>query len=139
MGTQLRQNDDGSLGLRSDTAPDSFDGAFVVVTFPYNPASVDQTIFYSHRRYVIKGAALRIDSTGTDAAAVTAQLRTYTGATAVASGTAIGGSMDLKGAVGVWTNAAAGTVLTLGIMVGVDFTGVLTTASGTITLTLAPA
>lgn len=139
MGTQILQSVDGSMGLRSDAAPDSIDGAFIPVTYNYDPNSADQTIFYAHRRFVIKAALLRIDSTGTDAAAVTAQLRTYTAATAVASGAAIGAAMDLKGAVGVVVNTAAGTLLTAGMMVGVDFTGILTTAVGTITLLLAPA
>lgn len=139
MGTQILQNVDGSLGLRGDAAPDSIDGAFIPVTFRYDPASLDQTIFYAHRRFIVKAGLLRIDSTGTDAAAVTAQLRTYTASTAVASGGALGAALDLKGAVGVTSISTAGAVLNAGTMIGCDFTGILTAAVGTITLLLAPA
>lgn len=140
---QLRQNGDGSMGIEgTDTG---VQGGFVAVQIEYNASSVDKVSFVAGRKYVVQAIYGRVEVAGTDGGAVTAVIKKTASGTAIASGTALHAStFNLKG------TAATNQVLTLsttsgvttiaqGNAIGIDFTGTLTSATGTVTVLLAPA
>lgn len=81
---------------------------------------------------------------GTDAGAVTAAVNKAASGTAITSGTAVHSSTaNLKGTANTNqsltpSTTAGATSLAAGDCLGVDFTGVLTSATGTITVGLVP-
>lgn len=114
--------------------------------FAYNPSSVDTPFFVAAgRAFRVVGIIGRVEVAGTDGGTVTAVVKKAASATAITSGTALHSSTyNLKG------SAATNQTLTLsatssdldiasGTCIGVDFTGTLTSATGTITVLLAPA
>lgn len=120
------------------------DGGFEAIEIEWNASSVDKTSFVATRAYVVKAITSRVDQSGVDAGAVTASVKKAASGTAIASGTALhSGTINLKG------TAATNQTLTLsttksdleipaGTAIGIDFTGVLTSATGVVTVTLAP-
>lgn len=141
MGVNIKQNEDGSLGLQGT---DLGEGGFEAVEIEWLASSVDKVAFVATRAYVVKAITARVEAAGTDAGAVTATVKKAASGTAIASGTALhSGTINLKG------TAATNQVLTLsttksdleipsGTAIGIDFTGVLTSATGVVTVTLAP-
>lgn len=141
MGVNIKQNEDGSLGLQGTNLGE---GGFCDVEIEWLASSVDKISFVATRAYVVKGITARVEVAGTDAGAVTAAVKKAASGTAIASGTALhSGTINLKG------TAATNQALTLsttdsdleipaGTAIGIDFTGVLTSATGVVTVTLAP-
>lgn len=137
----LKQADDGSMGLEGK---DLGAGGFIPAQVWYVPSSVDVPFFVADRAYKVTGIRGCVEVAGTDAGAVTAAIKKAPSATAIASGTALhSGTFNLKG------TAATNQVLTLsttasdllieaGDRIGIDFTGTLTSATGAVTVTLAP-
>ena len=142
MSVDIMQHPDGSMRLAG------VDGGalsgFQITANPYNASSVDMTMFTASRACVVTGIIGRVDTAGTDAGAVTAQIRKVPTGTALTGGTVLhSGTFNLKG------TANANQVLTLsttdgalrlaaGDSIVIDFTGVLTAAAGCISVTCAP-
>ncbi len=141
MTVSLVQQDDGSLSLEGK------DGTKHGVEFAdteWLASSVDKVFFVATRAYRVKSIIARVEAAGTDAGAVTAAVKKAPSGTAIASGTALhSGTINLKG------TAATNQTLTLsttssdldidaGDAIGIDFTGVLTAATGAVTVALAP-
>ena len=141
MSVNIKQIADGGLGLEG---VDLGDGGFLTVSFPYSATSVDQTMFTAARTYIVKAVRGRVDVAGTGGAA-TATIRKAASGTAIASGTALhAGSFNLVGTVNTQqamtlSTLASDLVIPAGSSICIDLTGVLTSALGTITVTLAPA
>lgn len=138
MSVDIKQNADASMGL---VGTDTGDGAFIMRDFQYTATSpTTNTVFVAPRRLVLKGINIRPDVAGTDAGAVTATVFRAPSGTATGSGTALHtGTANIKG------TAATNQTLTLatnpatldipaGTAVGVVFTGVMTSAVGSVTL-----
>lgn len=130
-----------SAGLRG---ADGGSGAFIFASFPYNAASVDSTFFVATRSIAVKGITCKPTVAGTDGGAVTAIIRKVPDATAITSGTALHSSTyNLKGTAVTnqaltLSTTASDLVLAAGDCIAVDFTGTLTSATGTITVALCP-
>lgn len=139
---QLRQNADGSLGVQGK---DVDNGGFVTVNIEYNASSVDKVSFVATRAYVVHGITGRPTVAGTDGSAVTAVIKKAASATAITAGTALHSSTyNLKGTADTiqaltLSTTASDLEIPAGTAIGVDFTGTLTSATGVITVTLAPA
>jgi hypothetical protein len=137
----LKQNDDGSLGIEGT---DAGAGGFVNVSIPYTASSVDMVGFVATRSYTVKAITHRVEAAGTDGGAVTLAVKKAASGTAIASGTALhSGTGNLKGtAANNQTLTISTTVSDLlipaGTAIGLDFTGTLTSATGVVTVTLAP-
>jgi hypothetical protein len=106
--------------------------------------SVDGEFFVAPRPYMVTFASARVTAAGTDAAAATAAIKKAPSGTAIASGTALHTStINLKGTAN--TNQSltlsatpADRKIAQGDAIGFDFTGTLTTATGTATVELIP-
>lgn len=137
----LKQNPDGSLGIQGSQLDD---GGFIQVSIEWLASSVDKVSFVADRPYRVKGIRARVEVAGTDASAVTAAIVKAASATAVASGTALhSGTVNLKGTAATNQTITLSTTSTdldiaAGDAIGVNFTGVLTAATGVATVTLAP-
>lgn len=113
------------------------------VTMEWVATSVDKVSFTATRPYRVKAITSRVEVAGTDAGAVTAIIKKAPSATAITAGTPLhSGTINLKGAAA--TNQAltlsvtdADLNIATGDSIGIDFTGVLTTAAGVATVTLA--
>ncbi len=139
MSIDLKQNPDGSLTLSGQDAGET--GAHSV-NIEYVAASIDKNVFVATRAYVVKAITGRPTVAGTDAGAVTAIIKKAASGTAITAGTAVhSGTYNLKGTadtVQELTVTAADALIPKGTCLGVDFTGVLTNATGVITVSLAP-
>jgi hypothetical protein len=121
------------------------ESAVTDASYFYDPTSADDSFFVAQRAYRVLGATGRVEVVGTDGGAVTATLKKAASGTDIAAGTALHtGTYNLKGTVD--TNqtlslSATSTDLDIasGTCIGVDFTGVLTSARGCFTVLLAPA
>lgn len=143
MAINLKQNQDISGGLQGT---DMDEGSFMVQEFQYvatSPAA--NTMFVAPRRMVLKSITFRPDVAGTDAGAVTATVYRAPSGTAIGSGTALHtGTANIKGTAAtnqsltLATNAAT-LDIPAGTAVGVVFTGVMTSAVGSVTLAFCPA
>lgn len=142
MAVNLKQNGDGSMGLQGT---DLDEGGFVAVNIEYNASEVDKVAFVATRKYVVKGIIGRPTVAGTDVAAVTAVIAKAASGTAITSGTALhSGTFNLKGTANTnqtltLSTTAANLVIPAGTCIGIDFTGTLTSATGVVTVMLAPA
>lgn len=130
-----------ALGMRGN---DNDAGQFVFASFPYAAASVDSVFFTASRAMRVEALRGFVTVAGTDGGAVTAVVRKVPSGTAIASGTALhSGTFNLKGtavtqqALTVSTTAAD-LLLAAGDSLAVDFTGVLTSATGNITVGMNP-
>lgn len=106
-------------------------------------ASVDKEGFVATRKYRVLGITARVTAAGTDAGAVTAAVKKAASGTAIASGTALHtGTINLKGTANtnqvLTLEAAANLEIAAGDAIGLDFTGVLTAATGNVTVALIP-
>ena len=138
----ILQTADGALGIEGI---DHDQGGFIPINLRYTAATVDEVLFVATRQYIVKGITGRPTIAGTDAGAVNAIVKKAASATAITAGTALHSStFNLKGAADTIQNLTLSTtasdlVIPAGTSIGVDFTGVLTSASGVITIMLAPA
>lgn len=141
MGVNIKQNDDGSMGLQGK---DLGEGGFVPINIEWLAASVDKIAFVATRAYTVKAITARVEVAGTDAGAVTGAIKKAASATAIASGTALhSGTINLKGTAATNQSLTLSTTdtdldIAAGDAIGIDFTGVLTAATGAVTITLAP-
>lgn len=139
---QLKQNQDGSAGIQG---ADLDLGGFVLVNIEYNASSVDKVAFVATRKYVVHGITGRPTVAGTDGGAVTAVIKKAASATAITSGTALHSStFNLKGTADTiqaltLSTTASDLEIAAGTCIGIDFTGTLTSATGVVTVCLAPA
>lgn len=138
----LKQNPDGSGGLQGS---DRGDGEFIPINIEYNASSVDKVCWVATRAYVVKAIRGRPTVAGTDAGAVTAVIKKAASGTAITAGTALHAStFNLKGTADTvqtltLSTTASDLEIPAGTAIGIDFTGVLTTATGVVTVMLAPA
>lgn len=142
MSVNLKQNVDGSFGLQGRAR---LDGEFIPVVVEYIATSVDKVSALMTRPMRVKGIRGRVTVAGTDAGAVNATIRKVPSGTTIASGTALHiGTFDLKGTANtnqILTLASpTGGIpdLEVGDSIAADFAGVLTAATGAITVWLAP-
>lgn len=142
MSVDLSQNADGSMrlaGVDGTTA-----SGFMQASQTYVATSVDMCIFTATRACVVTGITGRVDTVGADAGAVTAQIRKVPTATALTGGTVLhSGTFNLKGTANANQSLTLSTAegalrLAAGDSIAIDFTGVLTTAAGCVSVTLAP-
>lgn len=123
---------------------DNAQAGFVNVDIEYNASSVDKVSFVAARSYRVKGIVGRVTVAGTDAGAVTASVVKAASATAITSGTALHSStFNLKGTANTNQTLTLSTTssaldIAAGDCIAVDFTGVLTSATGVISVSLAP-
>ena len=138
---QIKQLGDGSMGVEGTAGGQ---GEFVVIDSEWSASSVDKSIFVATRPYVVQAIVARVDTAGTDAGAVTAQIRKVASGTAITSGTVVHtGTVNLKGTAAtnqtITLNTDASVRLAAGECLAIDFTGVLTAAAGILTVMLNPA
>ena len=118
---------------------------FVVVHGEWVAASVDKCIFTAARRFIVKAITGRVEVAGTDASAVTLTVRKAASGTAITSGTALHSStLNLKGTAATvqdltLSTTASDLIIEDGDSIVMDFAGVLTAATGAVTVHLAPA
>jgi hypothetical protein len=119
-------------------------GGIESATCEWTAASADKAFFVAGRAYKVLGIRARVDVAGTDAGAVTAVVRKVPSGTAVASGVALHtGTVNLKGSANTvqqmtLSATEADLLVAAGDSLGADFTGVLTAATGAVTVLLAP-
>lgn len=139
---QIKQNADGSAGIQGS---DLDNGGFVNISIEYTASSVDKVAFVATRKYVVQGITGRPTVAGTDAGAVTAVIKKAASATAITAGTALHSSTyNLKGTADTIQSLTLSTTpsdieIAAGTCIGIDFTGTLTSATGVVTICLAPA
>jgi hypothetical protein len=121
----------------------TLESAVEAAQFTYTPASLDTPFFVAGRAYRVVGITGRVEVAGTGGAA-TAVVKKAASATAITAGTALHtGSFNFVG------SAATNQVLSLsatpsdldiasGTCIGLDLTGTITSATGTVTVLLAP-
>lgn len=141
MGQSIIQNTDGSGGFAGSGGGA---GEFVTLTFHYDANSVDQSVFTASRRYIVKSVIGRPAVAGSDGGAVTAGVNISTDTTSTSGGDKCHAStINLKGSAHtnqVMTINTDGTeILASGSALGINFTGTLTAAVGSISITLCPA
>lgn len=119
-------------------------GSPLAVSVTYNASSVDLTFYVASRAMLVTGITGRPTVAGTDAGAVTAIVRKVPDATAIGSGTALhSGSYNLKGTASTNQTLTLSTtgsdlLLAAGDALALDVTGTLTSATGTVTVSLLP-
>ena len=139
---EIKQNADGSLDIVGFEKSSS---GFAMVNCEYDAASVDKVFAVMARRMIVKAITGWVTVAGTDGGAVTAVIRKVPSGTALASGTALhSGSFNLKGTAVTVQDLALSTtlsdlILADGDSLAIDFTGVLTSATGCVTVHMAPA
>lgn len=137
----LKQNPDGSMGIEGRQLDD---GGFIPVSFYWNVPNADISFFVADRPYRVKGIRARVDTVGSDAGAVTGEIKKAPSGTAVASGTVLhSGTINLKGTAATnqtLTLSATSAALDIaaGDCIGFDLTGTGTAAVGSVTVNLAP-
>lgn len=136
------QGSDGSFDI---VGQDGESLGFVNVNVTYNASSVDQVNFVATRAYRVKAITGRPTVAGTDGGAVTAVIKKAASGTAITAGTALhSGTYNLKGTADTIQSLTLSTtdsdlLIPAGTCIGIDFTGTLTSATGVVTLALAPA
>lgn len=142
MGVNLKQNDDGSLGLEGSATGGT--GGFVPVSHNYNVPAVNQAIFTADRPYTVKAVRGRVDVLGTGGAC-TYQIRKAVSGTIGTSGVLLhSGTFNLVGTINTMQNLTLTTTLAdlqmaAGDSIYMHLTGTATSAIGNVTVTLNPA
>lgn len=142
MGQYIKQNTDGSAGL---SGPGGGEGQFVALRHGYTATSVTGTIFTAQRRYIVKSVTLLPDVAGTDAGAVSVDVKIAPSGTAIGSGTSVlSATGNLKGTIATnqalgLSATAANLILDVGQSIGAVFAGTLTAAVGNVSVELCPA
>ena len=136
------QTDKGDMELAGLNARGN---GFLNTNATYHPSSNATTIMLvADRAYRIKGLNGRVEVAGTDAGAVTATIFKAPSGTALSAGTALhSGTFNLKGTAATNQSLTLSTTdatlnIAAGDTIGVILTGVLTTATGGITVALTP-
>jgi hypothetical protein len=143
MTAQLKEGLHGDLTIEGQLKTTASHG-FLNQSSEWIATSVDKVFFVAQRPYRVKNIVARVEVAGTDAGAVTAVVRKAPDGTAVASGTALHtGSINLKGAAATAQTLTLSTTsstldLAKGDALAIDFTGVLTSATGVVTVALTP-
>jgi hypothetical protein len=136
----ITQSGDGSQDWEGS---DHTNAGYVPVNIEYNASSIDKVCFVATRAYVVKSITGRPTIAGTDGGAVTAVIKKAASAAAITAGTAVHAStFNLKGAADTnqsLTITTADAAIPAGTAIGIDFTGTLTSATGVVTVMLAPA
>jgi len=138
-GTATGTGTPGEVQINSSTA------GFLPVGFNYVPSSLDTSFFVASRAYRVKSVILRVDAQST-AGAATAVVKKAASGTAINAGgaVALAAAFDLNtgtantNQVGVLSATAADLEIAAGTAIGIDFTGTLTSAVGSVTVTLVP-
>lgn len=110
----------------------------------YTASSIDKTFFVATRKCRVKAITGRVTAAGTDVGAVTAIVRKVPSGTAIGSGTALhSGTYNLKGTADTNQSLTLSTTssdldLAAGDALAVDFTGVLTAATGVFSVAYSP-
>ena len=132
-------------GRNGEVRVNNSTAGFIPVSFNYLSTSLDTSFFVASRAYRVKSIILRVETVGTDGAAVTATIKKAASGTAINAGGAVSlaTAFDLKGGAntnqtGVLSVTLADLEIAAETAIGIDFTGSLTAASGTVTVTLAP-
>lgn len=131
-------------GLAGEIRVNSSTAGFIPVSFYWGPGSVDTPFFVASRAYRVKSIRTRVEVAGTDGGAVTAVINKAASGTAITAGTILHtGTIDLKGTAATnqtitLTATVADLEIAAGTCIGIDFTGTLTSATGCVTVTLAP-
>lgn len=142
MAVNLKQNDDGSMGLQGSGLAD--EGGFIPVSIRWDATTTDTPTFVATRPYRVKAILARVEVAGTDGSAVTAAVKKAPSGTTIASGTALHSStINLKGTAATNQSLTLSTTssdltIAAGDAIGFDFTGTLTAAVGSATISLAP-
>ena len=138
----IKQNADGTMGIEgTDAGP----GILLTASTEWIAASVDKVFYVAQRAMVIQSIIARVEASGTDASAVTAVIKKAPSGTAIASGTALHSStINLKGTAATNQTLTLSTTdgvirLAAGDAIGIDFTGTLTSATGTVVIGMNPA
>lgn len=137
----IRQDDDGYMGLVGE---DGGDGPFIFATAEYNASSVDKSFFVATRACRVVGVTCRVTAAGTDGGAVTAMIEKVPSGTAIGSGTdVLSATFNLKGTAntnqaGSLSTTAGALDLAAGDSLGLDLTGTMTAATGSITVAMCP-
>ena len=116
----------------------------VVAQYVYTAQSlaVDCPFYIADRSVTVLSINLRVEIAGTDAGAVTCQIRKVASGTAVASGTVLhSGTGNLKGTAATnqaitLSTTASDLTLPSGTALGFDLTGISTAAVGCVTVVL---
>lgn len=143
MAINLKQLPDGSAGLEGST--DLGNGAFLTATVPWVATSANSVVFVAPRTMVVQSIAARVETAGTDVGVVTAVVNKAASGTAITAGTALhAGSINLKGTAATNQALVVATLpstvrMAAGDSIGIVFTGVLTAASGSVTVAFNPA
>lgn len=130
-----------AMGLRG---ADGGAGPFIHQAAPYNASSVDMVVFVATRQMRVEAITPRVTVAGTDAGAVTAVIRKVPSGTAITSGTALhSGTFNLKGTADTnqaltLSTTATDLLLAAGDSIAIDFTGTLTSATGTVAVGMNP-
>lgn len=131
-------------GLAGEVTVGTSTAGFIPASSFWVPTDVDRPFFVASRAYRVKSIIARVEVAGTDGGAVTAVINKAASGTAITAGTILHtGTINLKG------TAATNQVLALsatpadleiaaGTCIGIDYTGTLTSATGCVTITLAP-
>lgn len=141
----ITQHADGSQGWQGADGTDPQYGGYININIEYNASSVDKVSFVATRAYVVKAITGRPTIAGTDGSAVTAVIKKAASTTAITAGTALHSSTyNLKGTADTTqaltlSTTASDVAIAAGTAIGIDFTGTLTSATGVVTVTLAPA
>lgn len=112
------------------------------VSYTFGATAVDANFFIAPRALRVISAAFVPTVAGTDASAVTADIKKCTGTTAPASGTSVlSATFNLKGTANTvqtatLTSTAADLLLAAGNRLAIDNTGTLTSVVGTVTVEL---
>lgn len=144
------QTDRGGLTISTDVAgAQSINVGFIPVQGAWTASGVDTFIFTAGRGYRVKGIHAVITVAGTDAGAVTLGVRKVPSGTTLTSGVLLhSGTVNLKGTVNTYQGTAGTSpALTLTTTdadlnvaatdsIALDFTGVLTSAVGAVTIEL---
>ena len=138
---ELKQFADGSLGLQGDSTGGN--GAFLPITAAYTAASGTASMMSANRNYIVGDITGRVDVSGTGGAC-TLSLYAAASGVAIASGMLlhtssfnIAGTANTKQVLSLATPASA-LVLPAGSVLGYVITGLPTSATGSITVTLSP-
>ena len=140
--SQIQFVQDGvALGMRG---ADGGVGSFLSASFPYNASTVDSTFYVAGRQVRVDAINCKPTVAGTDGGTVTAVIRKVPDATALASGTALHtGTFNLKGTAVTnqaltLSTTASDLILAAGDALALDVTGVLTAATGVVTVLFSP-
>lgn len=131
-----------ALGMRGS---DNSAGSFIFADLFYTAAAVDMVFFVANRAVRVNSIMARPTVAGADVSAVTAIIRKVPSGTAITGGTALhSGTFNLKGTADTnqsltVSTTASDLMLAQGDAIAVDFTGILTSATGTISVGLSPA